>query len=500
VPDAAGVRNFLPHEERGFFETLDQPVAGKVDVPGIWFKSNVTDPRVRRAPQLGEHNAEVLAGLSAARDVNGGQPAVASGARATAQAAALEGVRIIDLSMFMSGPMATQICADAGADVIKVESLQRLDGWRGAARGSTDDLDAAPQWERSPFFNWVNRNKRDITLNLTDPRGVELVKQLVAGADVLIENYTPRVMGNFGLTYEVLKAVKPDLIMLSMPGFGADVSWRDYVAFGMSTEQMAGMSHFTGYEDGPPIFTGTNGGDPFVGVMAALTLAAALHHRDRTGEGQHIDLSQIEASTMFIGQEIAGWSLSGHDPQRVGNRHATMTPHNNYPCEDGRWVAIACRSDDEWRALATLIGRPEWGSDDSPLATAAGRRAEVAAIDEALAGWTSPQRHTELMHVLQDAGVTAAAVLNGPELLDDPHLEARSFFKAQDRPGVGVKHYPGQPHRFARAAAVVDSRAPLLGEHSREVLSELLGLDDDDLDALEQADVTGTVPIAARGG
>ncbi|MDP6605463.1 MAG: CoA transferase [Dehalococcoidia bacterium] len=500
VPDAAGVRGFLPHEERGFFETLDQPIAGEVDVPGIWFKSTATSPTVGPAPQLGEHNADVFGGLSAARDVNGGQPAVAGAARATAQAAALDGVRIIDLSMFMSGPMATQICADAGADVIKVESLQRLDGWRGAARGATDDPDAAPQWERSPFFNWVNRNKRDITLNLTDPQGAELLKQLVAGADVVIENYTPRVMANFGLTYEVLKAVKPDLIMLSMPGFGSDVSWRDYVAFGMSTEQMAGMSHLTGYEDGPPIFTGTNGGDPFVGVMAALTLAAALHHRDRTGEGQHIDLSQIEASTMFIGQELAGWSLSGHDPQRVGNRHATMTPHDNYPCEGGRWVAIACRSDGEWRALATLIGRPEWASEDSPFATAAGRRAERGTIDAALAEWTRPQRHTELMHALQGVGVTAAAVLNGPELLDDPHLKARRFFKPQDRPGVGLKHYPGQPHRFVRAAAVDDSRAPLLGEHSREVLGELLGLGDAELDALEQADVTGTMPMAARGG
>ncbi|MEE8336961.1 MAG: CoA transferase, partial [Dehalococcoidia bacterium] len=487
VPDAPGIRSLMPHEEREFFVTLDQPVAGNVDVPGVWFKSSVTDPKVRPAPRLGEHNAEVLAGLGAVREGNGASPAAAN-------AAALDGVRIIDLSMFMSGPMATQICADAGADVIKVESVQRIDGWRGAARGSTGP-DEAPLWERSPFFNWVNRNKRDITLNLTDPRGAELLKQLVATADVLIENYTPRVMGNFGLEYEVLRAVKPDLIMLSMPGFGLEVSWRDYVAFGMSTEQMSGMSHFTGYEGGPPIFTGTNGGDPFVGVMAALTLTAALHHRDRTGEGQHIDLSQIEACTMFVGQELAGWSLSGHDPQRVGNHHPTMAPHNNYPCADGRWVAIACRSDDEWGALATLIGRSEWASEDSPLATAAGRRAGAGDIDAALAEWTRPQRHTELQHVLQAAGVTATAVLNGPELLEDPHLAARDFFIPQDRPGVGVKHYPGQPHRFARAAAVADVRAPLLGEHSREVLSALLGLGDEELDALEQADVIGTVPI-----
>ena len=154
-----------------------------------------------------------------------------------------------------------QIAGDAGADVIKVESVQRIDGWR----GTTPLPGVERPWERSPNFNWVNRSKRGITLNLTDPRGSEIIKRLVEQADILIENYTPRVMGNFGLEYETLRAINPRLIMMSMPGFGADVSWRDYVAFGMSTEQMSGISHLTGYADGPPIFTGMNGGDPFVG-------------------------------------------------------------------------------------------------------------------------------------------------------------------------------------------------------------------------------------------
>jgi crotonobetainyl-CoA:carnitine CoA-transferase CaiB-like acyl-CoA transferase len=495
VPDATQIRSMLPHHEREFFVTLDQPGAGSVDVPGVWFKSSVNAPHVRPAPRLGEHNAEVLGALPASAAPGAGHRGEAD--RASGQPATLEGVRIIDLSMFMSGPMATQICADAGADVIKVESVQRIDGWRGSAVGTTEP-GAAPPWERSPFFNWVNRNKRDVTLNLTDPRGAELLKRLVATSDILIENYTPRVMGNFGLTYDVLQTVKPDLIMLSMPGFGGEVTWRDYVAFGMSTEQMSGMSHFTGYEDGPPLFTGTTGGDPFVGVLAALTLTAALHHRDRTGEGQHIDLSQIEACTMFVGHELAGWSLNGHDPERTGNGHPTMAPHNNYPCADDRWIAIACRSDEEWRALASLIGKPEWANEDSPRSTAAGRRADAARVDLALAEWTRPQRHTDLMHALQAAGVTAAAILNGPELLADPHLEERRFFIPQDRPGIGVKHYPGQPHRFERAAVPGVARSPLLGEHSREVLAEVLGLRAEELDALERADVIGAVPLAAR--
>src|SRR6185312_1505095 len=221
-----------------------------------------------------------------------------------------------------SGPLATQIAGDAGADVVKVESVQRIDGWRGAAVTNVER-----PWERTPNFNWVNRNKRGITLNLADARGVDLLKRLVAEADVLIENYTPRVMQNFGLDYATLRAINPRLIMLSMPGFGGDVSWRDYVAFGMSTEQMSGISHLTGYAGGPPIFTGMNGGDPFVGIIAATALFAALQHRTRTGEGQHMDLSQVEACTLFVGDAVTGWTLARVDPGRTGNAHPRRAPY-----------------------------------------------------------------------------------------------------------------------------------------------------------------------------
>ena len=410
------------------------------------------------------------------------------------QPSALNGLRVIDLSMFMSGPVATQMLGDAGAEIIKVESVQRIDGWRGAATSPGIER----PWERSPNFNWVNRSKRGITLNLTDPRGADLLKRLVAISDIVIENYTPRVMDNFGLGYEVLREITPDLIMLSMPGFGHTVSWRDYVAFGMSTEQMSGMSHLTGYADGPPMFTGTTGGDTFVGVIAANALLAALNHRARTGEGQHMDLSQIEACTMYIGDVLTGWSLSGHDPGRSGNRHPTMAPHGIYPCAGDRWTAIACRSDEEWRSLAACLGRPEWAEDGSPFATVAGRLAACETLDEAISAWTAPQGHLELMHSLQAAGVTAGAVMNGPELLADQHMQARDALIAQDRPDIGIKHYPVQPYRFAKAAPVANRRAPLLGEHTNEVLKELLDVSDEELEALEADDVTGTIPIAAR--
>ncbi|MCC7363042.1 MAG: CoA transferase [Dehalococcoidia bacterium] len=407
----------------------------------------------------------------------------------------LEGIRIVDLSMFMSGPLATLIAADMGADVIKVESLQRLDGWRGAGVGATE---AGPTWEQAPSFNWINRNKRDITLNLADPRGAELLKRLIAIADVIVENYTPRVLPNFGLDYEALKAVKPDIIVLSMPGYGLTGPWRDYTSFAWTTEEMSGLSHLTGYEGGPPLFTGTTGGDPLAGLMGAVAMLSALEHRRRTGEGQHIDLSQLETAIAFTGDALMEAAFNGRSPIRCGNWHPRMAPHNIYPCAEDGWLAIACRDDADWARLAAAIGRPELAAAGSPLAALAGRQQALATVDEAVRAWTEKRDARAAMQELQALGIPAGAVLNGPQLLADEHLQARSFFTTEERAVVGLKHNPGQPFRLSRVPARPPRPAPLLGEHNYEVLGGILGLPDDEIRALEDADVTGTVPVAAR--
>jgi crotonobetainyl-CoA:carnitine CoA-transferase CaiB-like acyl-CoA transferase len=408
----------------------------------------------------------------------------------------LEGIRIVDLSMFMSGPLVTLIAADLGADVIKVESVQRLDGWRGAAAA----VEGAPiqPWEMAPSFNWINRNKRGITLNLNDARGAELLKRLVAVSDAVVENYTPRVMANFGLDFEALRAVRPDLVMLSMPGFGMTGSWRDYTAFAWSTEQMAGISHLTGYEDGPPMFTGTTGGDPLAGLVGAVALFAALNHRRRTGEGQYVDLSQLEAATVFMGDALAAAQLTGKDPGRRGNRNPAMAPHNIYPCRDGGWVAICCRDDADWKALAGQLGRPGLAERGVQWSQRDGRMAALAEIDALIGEWTCMRDRFELMHQLQAAGVPAAAVFNGKDLLEDPHLAARGLYLVQDRPGLGPRHYPGQPFRLSGLPAFEQRRAPLLGEHTAEVLATILGIGRQELEALETADVVGRIPLGAR--
>ena len=478
VPDMARVFKLAPHRHRGFFAKLQHPVAGTVDVPGIPFHATGTKPCPSRPPLLGEHTDSVLAELP--RDDAPPQ----DDAPPTSNPPPLQGVRVLDLSMFFAGPVCAQIAADAGADVIKVESIQRIDGWRGSASSNAER--ELPGWESSPYFNWVNRNKRDITLNLTDPRGVAILKTLVQDADVLIENYTPRVMAKFGLAYDVLRAINPRLIMISLSGFGADSPWRDYVAFGMSTEQMAGFTHLTGYPDGDPLFTGTTGGDLFAGVMGANALFAALHHRDRTGEGQHIDFGQVEACSLYAGDAMTAWSLAGVDPGRVGNGHRHYPLQGVYPCRDDRWIAITCKTRDQCTALAELIGEPAVAGGDA------------ATRDDAVSAWTAQGDHLGLMTELQAAGVPAGAVMNGPELLADAQLEARAALLLQDRPGLGPKHYPGQPYRFRRAQSPPNQRAPLLGEHTSDVLKAHAGLTDDDIAELVIDDVVGTVPIAAR--
>ncbi|HEY5646640.1 MAG TPA: CoA transferase [Pseudomonadales bacterium] len=473
VPDLASLADLEPHRERGFYRQLAHPACGTVGVPGVPFLSTIAEAAIRRPPLLGEHTAEVLAALEpAAAAVHGASPA------GDPNPLPLAGLKVLDLSMFFAGPSLAQILADAGADVIKVESVQRIDGWRGSGTQAAGDI---PSWEASPYFNWINRNKRDVTLNLKDPRGAAVIKTMVRDADVLIENYTPRVMHEFGLAYDTLEAINPRLIMISLSGFGARTAWRDYVAFGMSTEQMSGVAHLTGYEGGEPLYTGMTGGDLFSGVMGAVDVLAALYQRQSTGAGQHLDFSQIEACNLYIGDAMTGWFVAGQDPGRIGNRHPGYALQGMFPCLDGGWIGISCKSPAQLTALRRLAGIP----------------ADADAHDR-LATWTARQEKTTLMHRLQQSGIAAGAVLNGPDLLHDPHLAARDAFLAQDRPGLGIKHYPAQPYRLNRCVAPPARRAPLLGEHLEEILAREGGLSAEQIVELLIDDVTGTEPLAAR--
>lgn len=501
VPDLAEISELLPLQERDFFVELDHPVTGKIKIPGVPFKMTNAQAKIYRPPLLGEHTKEVFDELNALGTTTGSKfkspyhSEKNTAEKDTLNPSPLKGLRILDLSMFFAGPVAAQMAADAGADVIKVESVQRIDGWRGSASSWSGE---APPWESSPYFNWVNRSKRGITLNLTDSKGVEILKQMVLEADILIENYTPRVMAKFGLDYNILKEINPRLIMLSLSGFGAEVSWRDYVAFGMSTEQMSGVSHLTGYKNEEPLFTGMTGGDLFAGVMGANILFAAIYSRKSTGQGQHIDLSQLEACNLYIGDVMTGWSLAANDPGRTGNSHPIHVPQGIYPCKDEKWIAICCKNDQQWLSLAKVLEESQYLESDNNLTKRNDRTAHSEELNQKIAAWTQTKNHLDLMQQLQSLGVAAGAVQSGPELLIDPQLIARNSFLLQDRPGVGPKHYPNQPYKLRYTKTPPNIRAPMLGEHNKEVLTEILGLSEDDLSALEASDVIGTVPIAAR--
>ncbi|MDD4860326.1 MAG: CoA transferase, partial [Dehalococcoidales bacterium] len=351
----------------------------------------------------------------------------------------LAGVRVLDLTAFWSGPFAASTLGSMGAEVIKIESTRRIDPWRGAATAS---LTGERTYERSPLFNTVNLEKLGVTIDLTAPKGVELFKNLVRISDVVIENYTPRVMKNFGLDYPVLHEVNPKIIMISMSAHGSTGPWREFPGFAYPMEQMAGFTQLTGEPGGPPRMTDTSPSDPVAGVSGAMALLTALLFRQRTGKGQYIDLSQVEALTCLVGDAIAEYSINRRNRTRPGNRHPFWAPQGYYRCKgDDQWVGITVASDREWSAFGKAIGSPDWVKDEK-YADSLGRKKYQDELDGKIENWTKAHDHYEVMTILQSAGIAAGPVLSPPELLSEPHLNARGFFQKVERKLAGTHPYP----------------------------------------------------------
>jgi crotonobetainyl-CoA:carnitine CoA-transferase CaiB-like acyl-CoA transferase len=400
----------------------------------------------------------------------------------------LAGITVVDLSMWWAGPLTTELFALMGASVIKVEAIQRPDGWRMGIPGPE------PQ-ERAHVFNAVNLNKRGITLDLSQPEGRELLRRLVERADALVENYSPRVLANFGLTDDVLFDWRPGLVVLSMPAFGSDGPWGDFVGFAPNIEQLSGLPNFVGYEGGPPVLAGTALADPVAGLAGAFTLLAALHERDRTGQGQHVDLSQLEVLTSLLAAGILETAATSAEPVRRGNAHPAAAPHGVYPClGDDSWVAIACMDDSDFRCLVAAMMRADLGTD-SRFITMDARLRNREELDGIIAAWTRGEDAADVAELLQAVDVAAGQVVDPRQLHDDPHLWERGFFVELDREAVGRHAYPGLPFRFSETPGAVRSPAPTLGQHNREVLGSMLGLSDEDLAALAARQVIGDRPL-----
>ena len=415
---------------------------------------------------------------------------------------ALEGVRILDLTRFWAGPLAARVLADMGAEVVKVEDL-RSRGLASVASLQDSQMTAGlfpngvpgeQPWNRSGMFNDYHRNKYGVTLDLTTQRGKELFLELVSISDVVIENYTPRVMKNFGLTYPVLKEVNPTLIMISMPGFGSQGPYSNYMALGTIVEPYCGMSSLMGYEKDGPSLMGVNYSDPASAMNAASAITLALFHRRRTGKGQYIDLAHIEAMACLIGHAYVGYSMNKKQPERRGNRHPSWAPHGCYRCKgEDEWVVIAVANDEEWDSFRRAIGNPPWAGEKR-FSDHLSRLKNHDELDKLIEEWTIRHDHYEVMHILQQTGVVAAPVVTNKELLEDPHLKAREFYWDVPHPQAGTFPYPRLPQLFSKTPAVLRSSAPCLGEHNEMILSGLLGVAKDELEELEAQGVIGTRP------
>lgn len=444
---------------RGFFLTARHPAAPKeFKVPGPVIKfDDAPVYKWRPAPSAGEHDAEQFFTTSPNKTANT-QPKEKVDRP-------LDGIKILDFTWMLAGPYATRLLADFGAEVIKVQSRKVATG---AERNDTG------------YFAAWNRNKLGITLDLSNIEARGLVLDLVKKCDAVIENFTTRVMENWGFTYEKLKEVNPQLVMVSLSGFGHMGPWRDYAALGPSLQALSGITELTSYDDGRPYGIGLAYADHVSGLYAALAALSALRRRDMTGKGAFVELSEYEAACSLLGPELMGFSLNGKGTKPAGNGAGWQqaAPHGCYRCRgEDRWLTIAVFSDEEWSAMRKVMGDPDWTQQDR-FNTMQGRRENPEELDSLIAGWTAKHPPQKLAHMLQEAGVPAAAVSDADDLAKDPQLEDRGFFIELKHPALGKVRADANPIRMSGSPAQYTKAAPLLGEDNRRIFVDFLGMDE----------------------
>ncbi|WP_328392588.1 CaiB/BaiF CoA transferase family protein [Nocardia sp. NBC_00416] len=490
VADGANVTELDQHRARDFFTV--NPRDGFVQ-PGPPFR---TVPAVLRdpepAPRLGEHTDHYRGRRhSAAPDRRDRQAPTGS-----AQPLPFQGLRVLDMTTFWAGPSCTHFLALQGADVIHVESAQRPDGTRLIAGVP---LDEDRWWEKSGIFSGLNTNKRGITVDFRGAPGREILRRLVASCDVVVENYTPRVVEQLGLDYDTVRTLRPDAIMVRMPGFGLDGPWRDNPAFAYVIEDASGLTTRTGYPDQNPVEPYSLG-DPNAGVHALVALLLALEHRRRTGEGMLVEAAMVDAALNITAEQVIEYSAYGALLERTGNRGPHAAPQNLYRAagldEFGRpdtWIALAVTTDDQWAALVEVLGAPEWAAG-SRLRTVAGRRAAHDEIDEHLTAWFAQRAAGEIVDRLWGAGIPVAEVLQPHRQAEIPQLGHRGFFEPVEHPVNPAARHSTVAARFSAGPGKYHRvHAPLLGQDNHAVLTEL-GYSAADITALEDGGVVGGTP------
>jgi len=393
----------------------------------------------------------------------------------------LAGVRVLDFTHDWAGPHAARVLADYGAEVIKIEYPGLLDGMRGGYRGRIND---------HPRFWQLHRNKRSITLDLKCDAHHACCRRLAATADVVIENSRPGVMARLGLGYADLRALRQDIVMVSMSAYGATGPWAQYAGYGGTIEALSGLQSLTGYVDDVSTRR-VREMDVINGMFGTSAVMTALRHRQQSGRGQWVDLSETETCTWLAGAAIVAHDL-GSEPRRRGNRHPEHAPQGCYPCNgDDNWLVLTIRDDREWQQFRELMGEPSWMCSPG-LDTVAGRRAAHDAIDDGIAAWTSPRNADALEHLLQEHGLAAGRVRDARDLTDDPHLAARQWFQRLDNARL-----PGFAFRFARGGGGISRRGPALGQDNDALLATF-GLAESDWSSLDDADLGTAFDNVAR--
>ena len=412
----------------------------------------------------------------------------------------LQGYRVVDFGSAWAGPQMAHIVADMGAEVIKVESRNRIDyGRMGGAASAKDLLTKTPEaiaasapdrLELNPVFHLLNRGKLGITVDFTRPKGAELIRGLIGKSDIVADNFTPGVLDRYGLGYEDLAKIKPDIIVVSLCFAGHTGPLKGTRGYAPIITSLAGLDSVVGYPDeripcGPRFAYG----DHVAALHGALAMLMALIYRNRTGQGQYVDISEWEATTSLLGEPLMEYVMNGRIPGPRGNRDAIMSPHGYYPCKgDGQWVSIAVKTEEEWGNFCQATNNPLW-ADDERFSDRYSRLLNQDALDKLVSQWTAKYTTREVTEILQKAGVAAAPFLISREQYNDPHFNERGLFVKVDHPKSGTETFYGIPLKLSDTPGAVRSSGPMLGQHNEYVFKQLMGLSDDEFNSLREQKV-----------